>query len=74
MVHIKKTKTFGGELMYAVVENFKSETKDENNNIIVTEQELPVDFKHGKEIVPAVFPLTEEGLQMAKEIQKLFKK
>lgn len=72
MVHIRKTKTWYG-LMYAVVDKFKSETVDENGNSVVSEDYLPVEYRIGKNVYPAMFPLTEEGLKEAKKIQKLFK-
>lgn len=74
MVHIRKIKTFTGELKYAVVDEFKSTTKDEEGKILTKVEILPVDYQVGKVIYPAIFPHTEEGLEKAKEIQKLFKK
>lgn len=73
MVHIKKVKLFNGELRYAVVEPFESSTKDKNNDIVTKVEDLVVDYKVGKEIFPAMFSVTKEGLERAKEIQKLFK-
>lgn len=74
MVHIKKVKTFTGELRYAVVDEHKSTTKDLEDNVVTNVEYLPVDYRVGEEVYPAVFPLTDEGLEKAKEIQKIYKK
>ena len=83
MVHIRKIKLFNGELRYAVVEPFKSTviakekvkgTEDKFKTVTIEKTEtLPVEYKVGKDVYPAVFPLTKEGLEKAKEIQALFK-
>lgn len=80
MVHIKKVKTFHG-IRYAVVDSFTSTTviEDRNGNksVKTTTKDYPVEYKtgtgHNERIVPAVFPVTVEGLAKAKEVQKLFK-
>lgn len=77
MVHIKKIKTLQG-LRYAVVAPFTSTTKDINNNTVTTTADYAVEYKNGEgknaNVLPAIFPVTAEGLKQAKEIQKLFKK
>lgn len=83
MIHITKVKLFNGELRYAVVEPFKSivvvkekskvEGEKAKTKVIEKVENLPVEYKSGNEVYPAVFPLTEEGLEKAKEIQALFK-
>lgn len=73
MVHIKKVKLFNGELRYAVVSKVVSTAQDEKGQDIPRVEYLPVDYKVGKEIHSAIFPVTDEGLNKAKEIQKLFK-
>lgn len=78
MVHINKVKLFNGELRYAVVEPFTHSTVEldsrGNEEWVTKTEELPVEYKVGDYIYSAVFPLTEEGLTKAKEIQKLFNK
>lgn len=74
MTHIYKVKGFDGTLRYAVVKEFKSITKGEDNKMVSRTEMLPVDYKVGKEILPAVFPLTEEGLSEARQVQKIFNK
>jgi hypothetical protein len=88
MVHIKKVKLFNGELRYAVVEPFtstvivkeqpKGEGEKAKKKVIEKTEHLVVDYKTGtginEQILPAIFPVTAEGLKQAKEIQKLFKK
>lgn len=74
MVHIQKMKTFTGELNYAVVSKVISTTQDEKGNDIPRVEYLPVDYKVGQATFPAIFPLTDEGLAQAKDIQKLFNK
>lgn len=77
MTHIKKVKTFKG-LRYAVVEPFTSTTTvlDTNGkNVSVTKtEELAVEYKSGGQILPAIFEVTTEGLEQAKEVQKIFNK
>lgn len=73
MLHIRKIKTLYG-LRYAVVDKFTSTTKDINGNQVTTTNYHSVDYKVGKENFPAIFPLTDEGLEDAKEVQKLYKK
>ena len=73
MVHIKKIKTLYG-LRYAVVAPFTSSTKNINGETITTTKDYSVEYKVGKEIRPAIFPVTPEGLEKAKEVQELFKK
>lgn len=83
MVHIRKIKLFNGELRYAVVAPFTStvvvkekskvEGEKAKTRVIEKTETLPVEYSVNKEIFPAVFPLTEEGLEKAKEIQALFK-
>lgn len=78
MVHIKKVKTFNGELRYAVVDSFTSTTKDKNGNTVTTTADYPVEYTVGKGksaiVKVAMFPVTEDGLEQAKEIQKIYKK
>lgn len=73
MAHIKKIKTIYG-MRYAVVEPFTSETKNLKGEKVVTTKEYSVEYKRDKEIALAIFPVTEEGLIEAKEVQKLFNK
>ena len=77
MVHIRKIKTLHG-LRYAVVAPHKSSTTKLDKNgkqIPVTKTEfLAVEYKSGDNVFPAIFPVTDDGLQKAKEVQKLFKK
>ena len=73
MVHIKKIKTLYG-LRYAVVEPFTSTTKDKDGNFVTKTEEHAVEYKQGDKVFPAIFPVTAEGLEKAKEIQNLFKK
>lgn len=73
MVHIKKIKTLYG-LRYAVVEPFTSTTKDKDGNVVTRTEDYAVEYKSGDNVFPAIFPVTDEGLAKAKDIQKLFKK
>lgn len=73
MVHIRKIKTFYG-IRYAVVDLFKSTTKDKDENVINKSEYLVVEYKQGDKVFPAIFPVTAEGLEKAKEIQSIFKK
>jgi len=73
MVHIKKIKTLYG-LRYAVVEPFTSTTKDKDGKVVTRTEDYAVEYKSGDKVFPAIFPVTDEGLAKAKEIQKLFKK
>lgn len=73
MVHIRKIKTLYG-LRYAVVDLFKFATKDNDGNIVTKEEYHAVEYKQGDKVFPAIFPVTEEGLEKAKEIQTIFKK
>lgn len=74
MVHIRKQKTFSGELVYTVVDVHVAITKDENNNMVKTESYLPVTYKQSQEVLTAVFPHTAEGLEEAREVQALYKR
>lgn len=78
MVHIKKIKLFNGEVRYAVVEPFTSTTKDKNGQVVTSTEDYAVEYKSGEGknavVRPAIFPATDEGLEQAKEIQKIFKK
>ena len=74
MVHIRTVKTFSGEKRYAVVSKIVTTMLDEKGKEIPRVEFLPVDYKVKNEIYPAVFPHTKEGLQKAKEIQKIYKK
>jgi hypothetical protein len=88
MVHIRTIKLFNGEKRYAVVAPFKStvvvkeqskvEGEKAKKKVIEKTEHLVVDYKTGtginEQILPAIFPVTAEGLKQAKEIQKLFKK
>lgn len=83
MVHIRKIKTLYG-LKYAVVDKFTHfEPKlDKKGNLPANskvdyekkEKYYAVEYGRGIDTKIAIFPLTEEGLQQAKEVQKLFKK
>lgn len=87
MAHIKKVKTFYG-LRYAVVEQHtstivvrekaKSEDAKDTKKVISKTEDLVVEYKTGtgvnEKIVPALFPVTDEGLAQAREIQALFNK
>lgn len=77
MLHIKKVKTFKG-LQYAVVDEFTYVTNDSEGKPVRKTEYFPVEYKTGEgftaRVVPAVFPVTSDGLVKAKEIQKLFKK
>lgn len=73
MVHIRKIKTLYG-LRYAVVDLFKSTTKDKDGNVVTKEEFHAVEYKQGDKVFPAIFPVTAEGLEKAKEIQSIFKK
>lgn len=73
MVHIKIIKTFMGEKKYAVVDEFNHTTQDINENEITRKSILVVDYKSGNTNYPAIFPYTEEGLEKAKEVQKILK-
>lgn len=87
MAHIKKIKTFHG-LRYAVVEPFTStivvtekskvEGAKDTKKVITKTEDLAVEYKTGtgvnERVLPAVFPVTAEGLEKAKEIQALFNK
>jgi hypothetical protein len=76
MLHIRKVKTFSG-LKYAVVDEFTYVTTDSEGKTVKKTEHFPVEYKTGTgfntRIEPALFPVTEEGLKRAKEIQKLFK-
>lgn len=74
MVHIRTIKLFNGEKRYAVVAPFESITKDKEGKMVRTTETLAVEYKVGEQVFPAVFPHNTEGLEKAKEIQKLFKK
>lgn len=71
MVHIKKIKTWYGT-KYAVVEEHVSEVSDEDGNKSTERNYFAVEYKVGKKVSPAIFPLTDEGLKKAREIQSLF--
>jgi len=73
MVHIRKIKTLYG-LRYAVVDEFTSTTKDKDGKVITKTEYHAIEYKQGDKIFPAIFPVTEEGLEKAKEIQSIFKK
>jgi hypothetical protein len=81
MVHIKKIKTFYG-VKYAVVDSFTSTTVVEDKLGKMTSRtetkDYPVEYAIGtgkdKMTLPAIFDVTEEGLEKAKEIQALYKK
>lgn len=83
MVHIRKIKTMYG-LKYAVVDlftHYKAITDKfgkpvkKNGKQAYDKQETyhAVEYGTGKNIRPAIFPLTKDGLAQAKEVQKLFK-
>jgi hypothetical protein len=77
MVHIKKIKLFNGELRYAVVEPFTSTIvvkEGKEKKAISKTEDLVVEYKSGDKVFPAIFPVTAEGLEKAKEIQTIFKK
>jgi len=77
MVHIRKIKTLYG-LKYAVVDLFThfptTIDKYGKSHVNKVTEHLTVDYKRGKETLPAIFDLTAEGLADAKEVQKLIKK
>lgn len=84
MLHIRKIKTLSG-LKYAVVDLFThySPKLDKFGNPIKKNDKVDYDKKEtyhaveygsGKNIRPAIFPLTESGLAQAKVIQDTFKK
>lgn len=73
MANIKKVKNIYG-VHYAVVESFTSTTKNLDNKEVVTTEELVVEYKNGSLVQPALFPVTDEGLKQAREVQKLFNK
>lgn len=73
MVHIRIAKTIHG-YAYSLVEEFTSTTKDIDGKDVSKTEFLPLDYKVGKEILPAVFPYNQDGLDKAKEIQKIYKK
>lgn len=83
MVHIRKAKTMYG-LRYAVVDLFKhyKPRLDSKGNVIKAKGKVvydkqetyhAVEYGKGKNTKVAIFPLTNQGLQQAKEVQKLFK-
>ena len=83
MLHIRKINTWYG-LRYAVVDLFTHYSPKldrfgkpikKNNKVEYNKQETyhAVDYGTGKNIRPAIFPVTKEGLAQAKEVQKLFK-
>ena len=77
MVHIRKINTMYG-LKYAVVDLFThfptTIDKYGKSHVNKVTEYLTVDYKQGKETLPAIFDLTAEGLADAKEVQKLIKK
>lgn len=73
MVHIKKIKTWYGA-KYAVVKEHISQTTDDDGNMVKSKDYFSVEYKNGREIQPAIFPLTDEGLERAKKIQSLYNK
>lgn len=83
MLHIRKIKTLYG-LKYAVVDLFthyapKLDKKGQplsNGKLEYEKKEVyhAVEYGKGMDTKVAIFPLTETGLQQAKEVQKLFKK
>lgn len=84
MLHIRKIKTMYG-VRYAVVDLFTHYTpkidrlgnpSKKNGKVDYDKQETyhAVEYGTGKNIRPAIFPVTESGLAQAKEVQKLFKK
>jgi hypothetical protein len=74
MAQIQTIKLFNGEKRYAVVAPFESITKDKDGNTVRKTENLAVEYKSGENVFPAIFPHTAEGLERAKEIQKVFKK
>ena len=84
MLHIRKIKTLYG-LKYAVVDLFTYYTPKldrfgnqikKNGEIIYDKNESyhAVEYGSDRNTRPAIFPLTESGLQQAKEVQDVFKK
>lgn len=77
MVHIRKIKTWYG-LKYAVVDLVDTYRTHVDKNGKVSYEKVKeyqtVDYEVEDEVFPAIFPLTEEGLNRAKEVQKLYKK
>lgn len=77
MVHIRTIKTMHGK-RYAVVDLFThyptTVDKYGKSHVSKAQEYLVVDYKSGKETVPAIFNLNKEGLADAKEVQKLYKK
>ncbi|MFJ7982448.1 hypothetical protein ACIQ1D_19480 [Lysinibacillus xylanilyticus] len=84
MIHIRKIKTMYG-LRYAVVDLFTHYTPkiDRMGNPIKVKGKVDynkqetyhaVEYGKGKNTKLAIFPLTKQGLEQAKEVQKLFKK
>lgn len=77
MIHIKKINTMYGK-RYAVVDlvTHYPTTVDKygkHHTSKVTGYYV-VDYKQGKETIPAIFNLDKEGLKDAKRIQNLYKK
>jgi hypothetical protein len=71
LVQIKKVKSLHGT-MYAVVESFTSQTVDTNKKPVITTKDYPVEYNNGSRVEVAMFPVTNEGLAKAKEVQKTF--
>lgn len=77
MVHIKTIKLFNGEKRYAVVAPFTSTIivkEGKEKKVINKTENLTVEYKSGENVFPAIFSHDAEGLEKAKEIQKIFKK
>ena len=72
MIHIRKVKTLSG-MKYAVVAPFTSTVKNEDGTMSQRTEMLVADYRSGKEVRPAMFPYTSEGLRRAKEVQKILK-
>ena len=77
MLHIRKIKTMYG-LRYAVVDKFPYWKtivgKDKKTHLEKVEEYHAVEYKVGSEYKVAIFELTEDGLERAKEVQSLFRK
>lgn len=63
-MHINKVKTWNG-LRYAVVDSFKAINNEGKSRV----EELVVEYNTGNGSKLAIFPLTGDGLGLAKEIQ-----
>lgn len=76
MVHIKKIKTIHG-LRYAVVQPYTSYKKVGKNEYVAVTKDYAVEYqngnKYGDKISVAIFPVTPQGLELAKEVQKAYK-